>query len=203
LAQSQEFADQGDPTRPKTFPIKPTGLKNLGSSEMPSKLPLSGAQRAREKGRRLRPSASLWRYCHINCYNRTELARRSGRAATNTAAASIAVGARNRLAVVLGGHLAGINDISSPAEGKAVATATGASTDGWRREKPNTGTSKKSYSPSASAGDAPRPPRRAGPAAADREPHDFTNLKKLGIRWRIGGESGTVALDLAPDRAGS
>ena len=203
--KAKEFADQADPTRPKTFHDQTYGAyNNLGSSEMPIANYHYPEPNGPEQVVGFDRPLLYGEYCHINCYNRTELAADPGVRDEYGRGFQRMWELVNGSPVVLGGAIwAGINDIFFLPEGKAVGYGDWGIIDGWRREKPEYWHVKKSYSPIRVRPETLPAPAAGRPLRLQIENrHDFTNLKEVGIRWRIGGESGTVALDLAPRSSG-
>ncbi len=204
-AKAKEFADRADPTRPKTFHDQTYGAyNNLGSAAMPIANYHYPAPNGPEMIAELNRPILYGEYCHINCYNRTELAADPGIRDEYGRPFLRMWELINGSPVVLGGAIwAGINDIFLLPQGKAVGYGDWGLIDGWRREKPEYWHVKKSYSPIRVRPGALPAPALGQPLRLQIENrHDFTNLKEIGIRWRIGGESGQAAVDLAPRSSG-
>ncbi len=203
--RAKEFADRVDPTRPKTFHDQSYGDDNNFSS---SGLPIANyhypAPNGPEQVVRFDRPLLYGEYCHINCYNRSELAADPGVRDEYGRGFQRMWELINGSPVVLGGAIwAGINDIFFLPQGRAVGYGDWGLIDGWRREKPEYWHVKKSYSPIRVRPEtlpAPAPGRPLRLQIENR--HDFTNLKEVSIRWRIGEESGTAVCDLAPRASG-
>ena len=172
-ARAKEFADRADPTRPKTFHDQTYGdYNNLGSSGMPIANYHYPAPNGPEQVVGFDRPLLYGEYCHINCYNRTELAADPGVRDEYGRGFQRMWELINGSPVVLGGAIwAGINDIFFLPEGRAVGYGDWGIIDGWRREKPEYWHVKKSYSPiRVTARDDSRAGAGPAPAAAGREP---------------------------------
>jgi len=204
-AEAKRMADTLDPTRPKAFHDQAFGgYNNFGSSSLPiANYHYPSEQMVDDVLSYSRP-VLFGEYCHLNCYNRQELAADPG------VRDEYGLGF-NRMwekiygaPACLGGAIwAGINDIFFLPSGKAVGYGEWGLIDGWRREKPEYWHVKKSYTPvkiHAEKVAAPAPGQPLQLPVTNR--HDFTDLNELKIEWRIGQERGTASADLPPHQTG-
>jgi beta-galactosidase len=204
-AKAREFADNADPTRPKTFHDQTYGAyNNRGSVGMPIANYHYPAPNGPEQVVDFNRPLLYGEYCHVNCYNRTELAADPGVRDEYGRGFQRMWELINGSPVVLGGAIwAGINDIFFLPEGRAVGYGDWGLIDGWRREKPEYWHVKKSYSPIHVRPDAlPAPAPGQSLRLQVENRHDFTNLSEVRILWRIEGESGAAICDLAPRSSG-
>jgi len=201
----KKVADELDPTRPKTFHDQAVGsYNNFGSQSMPiANYHYPSDQMFDEVTMFSRPLL-FGEFCHINCYNRQELAADPGVRDEYGRGFNRFWEKIDATPACLGGAIwAGINDIFFLPSGKAVGYGEWGIIDGWRREKPEYWHVKKSYSPVKVADE-----KIAVPAAGEPirlhiiNRHDFTNLNELNIQWEIGGEKGTAFMDLRPHAGG-
>jgi hypothetical protein len=203
--RAKEFADRADPTRPKTFHDQSYGdYNNFGSSGLPIANYHYPAPNGPEQVVGFDRPLLYGEYCHINCYNRSELAADPGVRDEYGRGFQRMWELIDGSPIVLGGAIwAGINDIFFLPQGKAVGYGDWGLMDGWRREKPEYWHVKKSYSPIRVRPETLPAPAPGQPLRLQVENrHDFTNLKEVSIRWRIGEETGTAACDLAPRTSG-
>ncbi len=205
FAEAKKTADALDPSRPKTFHDQAIGTyNNRGSGAM-------------QVANYHYPSEALvddlwaWtrpilfgEYCHVNCYNRRELAADPGIRDEYGCGLSRMWEKMYGAPAVLGGAIwAGVNDIFYLPSGKTVGYGDWGLIDGWRREKPEYWHVKKAYSPVKMTEGPLAAPAVGTPLRlqiANR--HDFTNLSEIGITWSLGGERGTAAIDLPPRQSG-
>ncbi len=137
-------------------------------------------------------------YCHLNAYNRLELAADPGLRNMWGPLLDAMWNDMYHSQGVLGGAIwVGIDDTFFLPGDKAVGYGTWGVIDGWRREKPEYWGMKKAYSPVKL--------KLAGNVSADgtvrieaENRHLFTNLSECRIEWRAGGGSGTVQADIEP-----
>ncbi|MBE7559560.1 hypothetical protein HS125_11635 [bacterium] len=75
--------------------------------------------------------------------------------------------------------------------------------DGWRREKPEFFITRKLHSPvKVKVKSIPLPASGQPLRVPVVNEHDFTNLAEMDVRWRLGGEWGTLVCDLPPYSTG-
>jgi beta-galactosidase len=203
--EAKKVADSLDPTRPKTFHDQALGgYNNYGSRSMPiANYHYPNEQMFDDVMKFARPIL-FGEYCHINCYNRQELAADPGVRDEYGRGFSRFWEKMEATPACLGGAIwAGINDIFFLPSGKAVGYGEWGIIDGWRREKPEYWHVKKSYSPvkvPIENVEVPAPGEPIKLQVINR--HDFTNLNELDIKWEIDNEKGTAAMDLRPQAAG-
>jgi len=204
-AEAKRMADALDPTRPKTFHDQAFGAyNNFGSSDLAiANYHYPSEALADDVLSSPRP-VLFGEYCHVNCYNRRELAADPGvRDEYGRGFSRMWEKIYGGQAILGGAIWAGINDIFFLPSGKAVGYGEWGLIDGWRREKPEYWHVKKVYAPVKVHADrvpAPGPGRPLLIPVSNR--HDFTDLGEMKIEWQIGGERGTVALDLPPHQTG-
>ncbi len=201
-----------DPTRPQTFeflPGPPRGDEahcEIASTHYPGPSGPGGYRNSK------RP-VSFGEYCHLNAYNRFELATDPGLREAWGRLMSRMVDAMRETPSILGGSVwAAMDDtfFVPPPRGSAnalpsvVGYGTWGPLDGWRRQKPEYWHMKKAYSPVrlltqglelSSAGGA------VSVKVANR--HLFTNLRDLRVEWQAGTNRGSVQADVAPGTTGT
>jgi beta-galactosidase len=206
LAAADAMAAAMDPTRPRTFHDQAYGgYNNRGSGEMP----IANYHYPGPQGPDLAVSLRLPRplyygeYCHLNCYNRSELAADPGvRDEYGRGFARMWEKVFGSAEVIGGSIWSGVDDVFLLPSGRATGYGEWGPIDGWRREKPEYWHIKKAYSPVRIG-----PDRVAAPAAGEpivlavENRHDFTDLKECRIDWRIGAEMGRAEAALAPRQA--
>ncbi len=204
-AKLKAFADALDPTRPKTFHDQAYGgFNNFGSLTMA----VANFHYPGPQGPELAldfPRPLLYgEYCHLNCYNRVELAADPGLRDEWGNGMKRQWERMFGSAVVIGGAIwSGIDDVFQLPSGRAVGYGEWGPLDGWRREKPEYWHLKKSYSPVRVKPEALPPPAAGRPLKVEVENrHDFTDLSEMRIEWRFGGARGQVRMDLPPRRSG-
>ena len=202
--QSAKSLAKLDPTRPLCFDTwnhDGNELCKVGTKHYP------GLKETYGKGAYPK---QLGEYCHLNSYNRHEMA-------TDQAL-------RDKWGIYLhrmwesmyadptcagGSTWAGIDDTfywdfkneDGTIEERTVGYGTWGPIDGWRRPKPEYWGMKKSYSPVRIAKDAIKV--AAGEIIIPVENRqDFSNLNRLQISWKLGAASGTVAADIKPRSKG-
>ncbi|MBM3310557.1 MAG: glycoside hydrolase family 2, partial [Candidatus Aminicenantes bacterium] len=207
FAAAEAMVKAMDPTRPRTFHDQAYGgYNNLGSAV----LPVANFHYPGPQGPDLAVGLNLPRplfygeYCHLNTYNRTELAADPGVRDEYGRGFQRMWERMFGSAYVLGGAIwSGIDDVFHLPSGKATGYGEWGPVDGWRREKPEYWHVKKSYSPVKVSPDRVPVSVRGGEISLLIENrHDFTNLKECRVDWRVGDETGQAALDLAPRETG-
>jgi beta-galactosidase len=203
FAAAAEMAWAMDPTRPRTFHDQAYGGYNNRGSEA---VPIANYHYPGPQGPDLAVSLRLPRpllygeYCHLNCYNRAELAADPGlRDEYGRGFARMWEKVFGSAEVIGGAIWSGVDDVFLLPSGKATGYGEWGPIDGWRREKPEYWHIKKSYSPVRIGPDRVAAPAPGRPIVLQVENrHDFTDLGECRIDWRIGGESGRAAIELAP-----
>jgi beta-galactosidase len=203
FAAANAMALDMDPSRPRTFHDQAYGgYNNRGSEDMP----IANFHYPGPQGPDLAVSMRLPRplyygeYCHLNCYNRAELAADPGVRDEYGRGFERMWEKIFGSAEVIGGDIwSGIDDVFLLPSGRATGYGEWGPIDGWRREKPEYWHIKKSYSPVRIG-----PARVAAPGPGEpivlqvENRHDFTDLRECRIDWRIGGETGRSAVELPP-----
>lgn len=207
FAAANSLAQAMDPTRPRTFHDQAYGgYNNRGSEEMP----IANYHYPGPQGPDLAVSLKLPRplyygeYCHLNCYNRSELAADPGvRDEYGRGFERMWEKILGSKDVIGGSVWSGIDDVFLLPSGKATGYGEWGPIDGWRREKPEYWHIKKSYSPvriGPGKVAAPAPDEPIVLAVENR--HDFTDLRECRVDWRIGDETGRATLELPPHATG-
>jgi beta-galactosidase len=207
FAAAAAMAEAMDPTRPRTFHDQAYGGYNNRGSEA---VPIANYHYPGPQGPDLAVSLRLPRpllygeYCHLNCYNRAELAADPGvRDEYGRGFARMWEKIVGSAEVIGGAIWSGVDDVFFLPAGKATGYGEWGPIDGWRREKPEYWHIKKSYSPVRIGPDRVAAPGPGEPILLQVENrHDFTDLRECRIDWRIGGESGRAAVELAPRTIG-
>jgi hypothetical protein len=205
FAAANDMARRMDPTRPRTFHDQAYGgYNNLGSTAMPvANYHYPGPQGPEVALGFARPLL-YGEYCHLNTYNRTEIAADPGVRDEYGRGLERMVERMAGSAAVIGGAIwSGIDDVFLLPSGKAVGYGEWGPIDGWRREKPEYWHIKKAYSPVKIRPDRLPAPAPGAPIVLQVENrHDFTDLAECEIRWQIGNEAGRAPLSLAPRSSG-
>ncbi len=205
FAAANAMAKAMDPSRPRTFHDQAYGgYNNRGSEEMP----IANFHYPGPHGPDLAVSLRLPRplyygeYCHLNCYNRAELAADPGvRDEYGRGFERMWEKIFGSKDVIGGAIWSGIDDVFLLPSGQATGYGEWGPIDGWRREKPEYWHIKKSYSPVRIGPDKVAAPAPGEPIVlAIENRHDFTDLRECRIDWRIGGETGRSAVELPPRR---
>ena len=204
-----------DPTRPRTFNYYPWGWGSDGYHKEDERICRIGSDhypgfRGASKFANYHRPVSFGEFCHLNAYNRFELATD--------------VSLRDKWGKYfhkmwedmykskgcLGGSIwAGIDDTfywdfqkaDGSIEERTVGYGTWGPIDGWRRRKPEWWSMKKTYSPVRVAISTEQ--RAGAEIVVDVENRqDFSNINRLKISWQIAHESGTAAADIKPGSNG-
>jgi len=203
-AKVLEAVEQYDPTRPTTFHDQCYGgYNNAGSTAQIANMHYPGPRGPSEAASQARPLL-FGEYCHLNAYNRYELVTDPGLRDAWGRGFKAMWDSMYQTPGCLGGALwSGIDDTFHLPSGHTVGYGTWGPIDGWRRPKPEYYHVKKTYSPvriSQGSLEVPRPGDTLIVPVENR--HDFTNLKELKIRWRIGHKAGDIQADIPPRQAG-
>lgn len=189
-----------DPTRPRIFsqwgPDADNNMLEIGNHHYPGP---KGPDMYRNSKRPI----VFDEFCHLNAYNRLELAADPG---LRDMWGKLLNDMWNNMYYskgVLGGALwAGIDDTFFLPDGNTVGYGTWGPIDGWRREKPEYWNMKKAYSPVKI--------KLQGNVTENGElaffvenRHNFTNLSACKIEWQTENEKGIVSVDIAPRKEGS
>jgi beta-galactosidase len=203
FAEAARMAGGMDPSRPRTFHDQAYGGYNSRGSD---EIPVANYHYPGPQGPDLAVSLRLPRplyygeYCHLNCYNRTELAADPGlRDEYGRGFARMWEKVFGSSEVIGGSIWSGLDDVFLLPSGRATGYGEWGPVDGWRREKPEYWHIKKSYSPVRIGPDRVAAPAPGEPVVLRIENrHDFTDLRECRIDWRVGDETGRAAVELAP-----
>jgi len=207
FAEAAEMVRVMDPTRPRTFHDQAYGGYNNRGSDA---IPIANYHYPGPQGPDLAVSLRLPRpllygeYCHLNCYNRAELAADPGlRDEYGRGFARMWEKVFGSAEVIGGAIWSGIDDVFLLPSGRGTGYGEWGPIDGWRREKPEYWHIKKSYSPVRIGPDRVAAPKPGEPIVLQIENrHDFTDLRECRIDWRIGDETGRAAIELPPRASG-
>ncbi|WP_419051789.1 glycoside hydrolase family 2 TIM barrel-domain containing protein [Parabacteroides goldsteinii] len=194
-----EVVKQMDPTRPRIFsqwgPDADNGELEVTNHHYPGP---TGPNKYRNSKR----PVTFDEFCHLNAYNRLELAADPGLRSMWGPLLDQMWNNMYHSQGVLGGAIwAGIDDTFFLPGEKAVGYGTWGPIDGWRREKPEYWGMKKAFSPVKIV--------QKGNMSADgivrfhvENRHNFSDLSECSIVWKAGGKSGRVTTDMAPRSEG-
>lgn len=193
--KSGERIKQIDPTRPRIFsqwsPNSDNEELEIGNHHYPGP---SGPEMYRDSKRPI----VFDEYCHLNAYNRMELAADPGLRAMW---GDILVELWDRMyrsKGVLGGALwSGIDDTFFLPGEKTVGYGTWGPIDGWRRLKPEFFGMKRAYNPILVSLKGNRDASGKVTFSIENR-HDFTSLKDCKINWQAGKSFGSLSPDIAP-----
>jgi beta-galactosidase len=201
---AHEAADSLDPSRPKTFHDQAYGPdNNYGSISMP----IANIHYPGPKGPEVAESFSrpllFGEYCHLNTYNRQEIATDPGVRDAWVKGFHRMWENMYRTKGCLGGALwSGIDDAFVLPGGKLVGYGEWGPIDGWRRLKPEYYHVKKTYSP-VIIGNRQASVTSHGEIMLQVENRfDFTNLKDCRFEWEIGGLKGLSTVSVSPHNSG-
>jgi hypothetical protein len=144
-------------------------------------------------------------YCHVECYNRRELATDPGVRDDWGRGFARMSDLMYPHAGCLGGAIwAGIDDVFCLPNGKFVGYGMwGSICDGWRREKPEFWHVKKTYSPvRVTVKELPLPASGEAIHVPLENRYNFANLSEVGIAWDIGGSGGKLVADILARHGG-
>ena len=190
---------QIDPTRPRIFsqwgPDADQGELEVTNHHYPGP---EGPDKYRNYSR----PVVFDEFCHLNAYNRLELAADPGLRNMWGVLLDRMWNAMYHSQGVLGGAIwAGIDDTFFLPGERAVGYGTWGPIDGWRRPKPEYWGMKKAFSPVKI--------RLKGNQDADgklcfevENRHLFSNLKETRLEWTVGNQHGVVTPDVAPGETG-
>lgn len=195
-----------DPTRPLTFHDQCWGnFNNQGSTLVPvANIHYpgpGGPARAESVGR----PVTFGEFCHLETYNRRELAADPGLREAYGRALAPMWDAMYAARAVLGGSIwSGIDDLFYLPDGKVVGYGEWGPIDGWRRKKPEYWHIKKSYTPVRLARRTLVLPKAGEPLRiAVENRYNFTDLSEVKIEWSVeGGRSGAARARVPPRSPG-
>lgn len=194
-----EVVKQMDPTRPRIFsqwgPDADNGELEVTNHHYPGP---TGPDKYRNSKR----PVTFDEFCHLNAYNRLELAADPGLRSMWGPLLDKMWNDMYHSQGVLGGAIwAGIDDTFFLPGEKAVGYGTWGPIDGWRREKPEYWGMKKAFSPVKII--------QKGNMSADgivrfhvENRHNFSDLSECTIEWKAGGKTGRITTDVAPRSEG-
>jgi beta-galactosidase len=202
--KTQIVADSLDDTRPKTFHDQAYGLyNNYGSSSMPvANIHYPGPKGPEVAATFGRPLL-FGEYCHLNTYNRQEIATDPGVRDAWVRGFNPMWENMYKTRGCLGGALwSGIDDAFILPDGKLVGYGEWGPVDGWRRVKPEYYHIKKTYSPVIISNRKTSLTKSGEILLQIENRFDFTDLKNCRFEWEINGQKGTSDLTLAPHNSG-
>ncbi|MCF7855165.1 MAG: glycoside hydrolase family 2 [Candidatus Pacebacteria bacterium] len=191
-----------DPARPTTVEY-PHGDNDHGTCEIASThYPGPGGPGRYRDAKR---PTNYGEYCHLNAYNRFELAADPGiRDAWGRGFRKMWDAMFTESQGTVGGSLwAAMDDTFHLPDGRSVGYGTWGPLDNWRRTKPEYWHSKKTYSPVRIDESRQNLPVNATIELPVLNQSDFSNLREFDIRWSIGMEKGRLDADVAPHSKGT
>ncbi len=144
-------------------------------------------------------------YCHVECYNRRELATDPGvRDDWGRGFVRMSDLMYQHDGCLGGAIWAGIDDVFCLPDGKFVGYGMwGCLCDGWRREKPEFWHVKKTYSPVRVMEDSLPLPAPGEPIRVRVENrYNFADLNEAGMGWSIAGAKGNLRAEIPPRHEG-
>lgn len=192
-----------DPSRPRKFNYAERhGSPNRGECEIGS-YHYPGPKGLKDFDDHFRPVV-FDEYCHLNTYNRREIAADPGvRDFFGQALAPMWEKMREVRACLGGAIWSGIDDVFLLPSGKVTGYGEWGPIDGWRRPKPEYWHIKKVYSPVRVLDKKVDLPAKGAPIRLRvHNRHDFTSMREIRITWSLGKESGTAAADIPPRTEG-
>ena len=205
FAQVNRRVKLADPARPTSFHDQCWGDSDTGRSQAD----IAVFHYPGEDGPALCDQESrpvlFGEYCHVQCYNRRELATDPGiRDDWGRSFARMSDLMYPRDGCLGGAIWAGIDDVFRLPGGKFAGYGMwGAICDGWRRDKPEAWHVKKAYSPvrvTARKLPLPAPGRPIRVPVENR--YNFANMSEVGIAWNIARCKGTSRVDIPARRSG-
>lgn len=197
--QASEVVKQIDPTRPRIFsqwgPDADEGTLEVTNHHYPG-------PEGPDKYRNYKRPVTFDEFCHINAYNRLELATDPGlRNMWGTLLNEMWNDMYHSQGVLGGAIWVGIDDTFFLPGEKAVGYGTWGTIDGWRREKPEYWGMKKAYSPVKITLKGNMSPEGKVRLQIENR-HLFSNLSECQLTWETEGQQGTVTADIAPHSEG-
>ena len=188
-----------DPTRPLNFsqfsPGGDGGFCDIGNHHYPG---LSGPDKYAASPRPI----TFDEYCHLNSYNRRELATDPGLRDLWGQGLELMWEKMRKSKGCLGGSIwAAIDDTFFLPGGETVGYGTWGPIDGWRRPKPEFWHMKKVYSPLRLL--TTNVPASQPVRLTVENRHDFTDLSELRFEWKLGKQSGVAKTSALPGRSGT
>lgn len=194
-----------DPTRPTSFQDQCWGNYNNAHSQADIAVYHYPGESDPARWGSLGRPVLFDEYCHVECYNRRELATDPGvRDEWGRGFARMSDLMYLHQGCLGGAIWAGIDDVFCLPNGKFVGYGMwGAICDGWRRKKPEFWHVKMAYSPvRVAAKELPLP----APGQPIRVPvenrYNFANLSEVGIKWDIDGVGGKAHAEVPARHSG-
>lgn len=197
--QASETVKQLDPTRPRIFsqwgPDADEGTLEITNHHYPG-------PEGPDKYRHYKRPVTFDEFCHLNAYNRLELAADPGLRNMWGKLLDAMWNDMYHSQGVLGGAIwVRIDDTFFLPGEKAVGYGTWGTIDGWRREKPEYWGMKKAYSPVKISLKGNMDHEGKIRFQVENR-HLFSNLAECRITWEAGGQEGNITGDIAPRSAG-
>lgn len=199
FARAADIVKKIDPTRPRNFsqwgPDADGGVLEITNHHYPG-------PKGPDTYRNYKRPVVFDEYCHINAYNRYELAADPGLRSEWGPLFDRMVSNMYHSQGVLGGAIwVGIDDTFFLPNGDAVGYGTWGIIDGWRREKPEYFAVKKGYSTVRITLAGNIDSQRRVRLHIDNR-HLFTNTKECRIEWTSGSAHGYINPDIKPRTEG-
>ena len=194
-----------DPTRPTSFHDQCWGQYNNARSQADIAVYHYPDERGPAACDQENRPVLFGEYCHVECYNRRELATDPGvRDDWGRGFARMSDLMYQHDGCLGGAIWAGIDEVFCLPNGKFIGYGMwGGICDGWRRAKPETWHVRKTYSPvRVTTAALPLPAAGETIQVPVQNRFNFANLKEVKIAWTIGGANGTVSADLPARHTG-
>lgn len=197
--QASEVVKLMDPTRPRIFsqwnPDADGGTLEVTNHHYPG-------PDGPEKYRNYKRPVVFDEFCHLNAYNRLELAADPGlRNMWGTLLDAMWNDMYHSQGVLGGAIWVGIDDTFFLPGEKAVGYGTWGTIDGWRREKPEYWGMKKAYSPvKVTLKENMNADGKVRLHIENR--HLFSDLSECQLEWSTGNEKGILKTNMAPGTEG-
>lgn len=199
FSEAAQVVKDMDPTRPRIFsqwsPDADEGTLEITNHHYPGP---GGPDMYRNYGR----PVTFDEFCHVNAYNRLELAADPGLRNMWGPLLDAMWNNMYHSQGVLGGAIwVGIDDTFFLPGDKAVGYGTWGTIDGWRREKPEYWGMKKAYSPVKLTLKGNMDSNGNIRLNVENR-HLFSNISECELTWKAGGQQGTITADIAPRSEG-
>jgi|WetSurMetagenome_2_1015567.scaffolds.fasta_scaffold01877_7 beta-galactosidase len=202
--QVLEVADSLDPTRPKSFHDQAYGVyNNYGSISLPIANMHYPGPKGPEVADTFRRPLLFGEYCHLNTYNRQEIATDPGvRDAWIRGFFPMWENMYKSRGCLGGAIWSGIDDAFMLPDGRLVGYGEWGPIDGWRRLKPEYYHIKKTYCPVIIGNRQVSLSKNSEILLQVENRYDFTDLKDCRFEWEIANEKGTASIHLSPHNTG-
>ncbi len=194
-----------DPTRPTSFHDQCWGGYNNAHSQADIAVYHYPGENGPAKCDEANRPVLFGEYCHVECYNRRELATDPGvRDDWGRGFARMSDLMYQHDGCLGGAIWAAIDDVFCLPNGKFVGYGMwGSICDGWRRDKPETWHVKKTYSPvQVTTTSLPLPAAGESIRVPVENRYSFADLNEVRIAWNVGGSKGKVRADLPARHSG-